>query len=286
MIKWLLGIAFLGLMSFDTALLARSISPSEMDHQASQSKPFDNSDEKSDKSKSSDDDDDHDPSELKDPLEPLNRFVFGVNDRVDGTIVKPVAQVYSDLTPKPVRDCVTNFMDNLWFPVYFVNYILQGRMEKAGKSLFRFITNSTMGVLGIFDPASEFGLEKDTTGFGDTLGSWGIEPGPYLVLPVFGPSTFRGTIGLGADYFGHPLYLWTSNKKAYHKRNKHNQWWHWYVGKQSLEFVNTREQYLTKLDDLQKESLDYYIAVRSLHGQDIQSKQEQIKKDRAKIMES
>ncbi len=245
-----------------------------MDQQAEKTKAFDN-----------DEDTNADPSELKDPLEPLNRFVFGVNDRVDGTLLKPVAQLYTDVTPEPIRKGVTNAMDNLWFPIYFMNLTLQGRMEKAGKSFFRFLINSTMGIFGLFDPASEvFGLEREETGFGDTLGSWGMKPGPYLVLPLLGPSTFRGTIGKAADIFGHPLYLWTRNKKAHGRLNKHRQLWHWYFGAWSLEFVNTRSRYIQKLDDLEKESLDYYVALRSLHGQDIQAAQEKIQKDREKIM--
>ncbi|MBX9976711.1 MAG: VacJ family lipoprotein [Alphaproteobacteria bacterium] len=263
-----------GILSHFSPVFSASMSPEAMDKQAEQTKPFDNGD----------DDETLAPGEVKDPLEPLNRFIFGVNQRVDGAVLRPVAQVYDDVTPKPIRDCVTNAMSNLWFPINFANFILQGRMENAGKSFFRFIINSTMGVLGIFDAAAEFGLEKEDTGFGDTLGSWGVEAGPYVMLPLFGPSTFRGTIGFGADYFGHPLYLTTHNKKVYNRRNKHHQWWHWYVGKQALEFVNTRANYIKKLDDLEKESLDYYLAIRSLHGQDIQAAQDKIQKDRAKIM--
>lgn len=225
-----------------------------------------------------------DPTELKDPLEPLNRFVFGVNDRVDGAILRPVAQVYDDVTPKPIKDGVTNFMDNLWFPINFVNFLLQGRMEQAGLNLCRFILNSTMGVGGVLDPAAEFGLEKENTGFGDTLGSWGVEAGPYLMLPLFGPSSFRGAIGFVTDYTLHPLAVWARNKKVHHHVNKHHQWWHWYVGKQSLEFINIRAQFLKTFDDLQKNSLDDYIAIRSLYGQKIHAAQEKIKSDREKIM--
>ncbi len=265
---------FVALTTLLSCPVYASLDPFEMDTKAEQTEAFDNKGSEEELA----------PGELKDPLEPLNRFVFGVNQRIDGTIIRPIAHVYGDVTPKYVRDSVTNFMSNLWFPINFVNFILQGRMESAGKSLFRFITNSTMGVLGILDPAAEFGLEKEDTGFGDTLGSWGMEAGPYLMLPLFGPSTFRGTIGKAADNFGHPLYLWTINKKV-NRRNKHHQWWHWYVGKQALELMNTRVSYLKKLDDLEKESLDYYIALRSLHGQDIQAAQEKIRKDREKIMQ-
>lgn len=254
-----------------TDLHAKGMSLDEVDAKVEETKPFE-------------DDAYVDPSELKDPLEPLNRGIFAINDRLDGAIIRPVAQVYADIAPKPIRDSVTNFMDNLWFPVNFVNFILQGRMEQAGISLFRFLLNTTMGVGGVLDPAAEFGLEKENTGLGDTLGSWGVEPGPYLMLPLFGPSTFRHTLGFFADQTLHPLALWVRNKKAHQNDNKHHQWWHWYVGKQALEFVSTRADLLETLDGLQKNSLDYYVAVRSLYGQKIQAAQEKIDSDRAKIM--
>ena len=263
------------LLNPDLSLARWSSNPSDVDAHAEKTDPFDNNDNK----------EDEDDGGLKDPLEPLNRAIFALNDRVDGVVLRPVAQVYYDLTPRVVHTGVDNFLDNLWFPVYFVNFILQGRMEQAGKSLFRFLLNSTMGVLGVLDPAEEFGLEREKTGFGDTLGSWGMEPGPYLMLPLLGPSTFRGAIGLGADYLGNPLYIMAKNKKVYHRRNKHNQWWHWYVGKQALEFVHTRSKYLNALDDLKETSLDYYTAIRSLHEQMITAAQEKIRSDRAKIME-
>lgn len=264
-------------------LANRSPNPADVDALAAQTQPFDN--DADTKKKEKKDDDEEEQTGLKDPLEPLNRAIFAINDHVDGVILRPVAQVYDDLTPRVVHTGIDNFLDNLWFPVYFANFILQGRMEQAGKSFFRFILNSTMGVLGLFDPAEEFGLEREKTGFGDTLGSWGMEPGPYLMLPIFGPSTFRGALGLGADYLGNPLYIMARNKKIYHRRNKHNQWWHWYVGKQALEFVHTRSNYLKALDDLQETSLDYYTAIRSLHEQMIDARQEKIRADRAKIME-
>ena len=249
-----------------------SSDPAVVDALADKTKPFDNDDEDEEKG-------------LKDPLEPLNRAIFAINDRVDGVLLRPVAQVYRDLTPHVVHTGIDNFLDNLWFPVYFANFVLQGRMEQAGKSLFRFLLNSTMGVLGFFDPGEEFGLAKEKTGFGDTLGSWGMEPGPYLMLPLLGPSTFRGAIGLGVDYLGNPLYIAAKNKKIYHRRNKHHQWWHWYVAKQALEFVHVRSKYLKALDDLKETSLDYYTAIRSLHEQMIDAQQEKIRADRAKIME-
>jgi len=225
-----------------------------------------------------------DSSDLKDPLEPLNRGLFGIHQRVDGALIRPVAQVYEDITHRKVKDGVSNFMDNLLFPVDFVNFVLQGRFNQAGTSLFRFLANSTMGVLGIFDAGTELGLEKENTGFAETLGGWGMEEGPYLFIPIFGPSSFRGVLGMGADYFGHPLYLTTVNKKV-NRHNKHHQWWHWYTGKQVLDGVRTRAKYLGTLDDLEAESIDFYVAIRSAYGQKTKSVQEKIRKDRLKYMD-
>lgn len=222
-------------------------------------------------------------NDFKDPLEPLNRFVFDVNDYADGAVMKPVAHVYEDITPEPVRNRVTNFMENLNFPINFVNFLLQGRFEYAGHSLARFVVNSTLGVAGLFDPAtSEFNLLKEDTGFGDTLGSWGMEAGPYLVLPLFGPNSFRGSIGTAADYFGNPLYLATTPKRTYRGNNKHKQWYHWYRGKQILEAINLRQQYLKTLDDLKAESLNYYEVRRSLKAQETLERQKKIRRDRLK----
>lgn len=280
------SIIFLLMLGLSTLIVHAETDPQEMDKQAEASEPFDNDKKgKSEGDTDDDDDENRDPSELKDPLEPLNRFTFGVHQRVDGAIIRPIAQVYDDITPQYMKDSVGNFMDNLLFPIDFVNFVLQGRFKQAGTSLFRFLANSTMGVLGIFDAGTELGLEKENTGFGDTLGGWGMEAGPYLFIPVMGPTTFRGGIGMAADYFGHPLYLWTVNKKVHRRSNKHHQWYHWYIGKQVLEGVHKRSKLLNTLDDLEAESLDYYLAIRSLHGQQIQSKQDQIRADRLKYMD-
>lgn len=221
--------------------------------------------------------------DFMDPLEPLNRFVFAVNDYADGAAIKPVAHLYEDVTPEPVRNGITNFMDNLMFPINFVNFILQGRFELAGHSLARFVVNTTVGVGGFFDPSTEFGLKKENTGFADTLGSWGMEAGPYFVLPLYGPSSFRGGIGKAADYFGHPLYLVSVNKKT-RTRNGHHQWYNWYMGTRIVEAINLRQKYLKTVEDLKTDSIDYYVARRSLHAQETLEKQKKIREDRKQNM--
>lgn len=224
--------------------------------------------------------------EMIDPLEPLNRFTFAVNDYADGAAIKPVAHLYEDVTPEEVRKGVTNFTDNLCFPINFVNFLGQGRFEHAGHSVARFFVNTILGVGGIFDPATEvFGLKKEKTGFGETLGSWGMHAGPYLVLPLYGPSSFRGGIGKAADYFGHPLYLATINKKVHKRHNHHHQYYHWYIGTGIMDAINLRQQYLKTLDDLKAESIDEYEARKSLYTQDVVAKQKQIREDLMKNIE-
>lgn len=127
-----------------------------------------------------------------DPLEPLNRLIFGINDLFDFVILRPVAEIYRAITPEPLRNGVTNVLDNLFSPVVFLNHILQGEPERATATLFRFITNSTFGLFGLVDVTSDLGYPRYNTDFNQTLTAWGVDTGPYLVLPLIGPSSFRG----------------------------------------------------------------------------------------------
>ncbi len=126
-----------------------------------------------------------------DPLEPLNRGVYRFNDAVDRAIARPVAKVYHDQLPDPIRSGISNAIDNLAYPTTIVNDLLQAKWRAALNDIGRFLLNSTFGLGGLFDPASKEGLDKNDEDFGQTLGKWGVPPGPYLVLPFFGPSTLR-----------------------------------------------------------------------------------------------
>ena len=126
-----------------------------------------------------------------DPLEPLNRGVYRFNDAVDRAIARPVAKVYHDQLPEPIRSGISNAIDNLAYPTTIVNDLLQAKWRAALNDVGRFLLNSTFGLGGLFDPASKEGLDKNDEDFGQTLGKWGVPPGPYLVLPFFGPSTLR-----------------------------------------------------------------------------------------------
>jgi phospholipid-binding lipoprotein MlaA len=134
-----------------------------------------------------------------DPFEPLNRVVFNANDAVDTAVIRPMAEAYRAVFPQFVRDRIKAFVDNLQEPRIFANNLLQLRINDAGFTFARFYVNSTLGLLGLFDIASEHGLPKQTGDFGETLYVWGVDSGPYLVLPLFGPSNPRDLFGLGVD---------------------------------------------------------------------------------------
>jgi len=139
---------------------------------------------------------------LRDPLEPFNRGMYQFNDTVDRAVVKPVATVYRDVLPSPVRTGVTNFFGNLQDAWSFVNNSLQLKGEAAGNSLMRFSVNTFLGFGGLLDIASEMRIERRTEDFGQTLGHWGVGAGPYLVLPLLGSSTLRDTAALPVDAQG------------------------------------------------------------------------------------
>jgi phospholipid-binding lipoprotein MlaA len=134
-----------------------------------------------------------------DPLEPLNRVVFGFNDTADNAVIKPVAKAYRAVLPGIVRTGVSNFFSNLEDVWISVNDVLQGKFQQGVDDFGRFLFNSTFGIAGIFDFASELGLQKHNEDFGQTLGSWGVGSGAYLVLPILGPSTVRDGFGLLLD---------------------------------------------------------------------------------------
>lgn len=141
----------------------------------------------------------------RDPLEPLNRGIYSFNEHVDNLVVKPAAELYRGVLPQFVRTGIGNFFANLGDVIVALNNLLQGKIAHAVSDAGRILVNTTVGVLGLFDVATEIGLEKHNEDFGQTLGYWGIGDGPYLVLPFLGPSTLRDTVGLIVDYKTNPL---------------------------------------------------------------------------------
>ncbi len=138
----------------------------------------------------------------RDPWEPFNRQVTEFNDAVDGAVLKPVATVYRDITPDPVRTGVSNFFENLRDGWSFINAALQLRPREAVENFMRFNVNTFFGLAGVLDIASEMGIERTRLDFGQTLGRWGIPSGPYLVLPIFGPSSVRDAAGFTIEARG------------------------------------------------------------------------------------
>ena len=143
---------------------------------------------------------------VADPIEGWNRLMFRFNDRLYFWVLKPVARVFR-VVPEPIRSSFGNFFSNVATPVRFVNALLQARFKDAGRELTRFVINTTVGIAGFFDPAKKYGhLDKKEEDFGQTLGRYGIGPGPYLVIPLLGPANARDVVGRVADFFLDPFY--------------------------------------------------------------------------------
>lgn len=140
--------------------------------------------------------------DTRDPLEPLNRQIFQFNDAVDAAVLKPVAVAYRDYTPVKVRHGINNFLGNLEDAWSVVNNGLQFKARPTLDSLMRVGINTTMGIVGLFDVASEMSIERHTKDFGHTLGYWGVPPGPFLILPLLGPSSVRDAVALPVDWQG------------------------------------------------------------------------------------
>lgn len=149
--------------------------------------------------------------EINDPYESANRVSHALNKGADAVIFRPASKVYGTIAPEPVRTSISNASSNLDIPRSVVNDILQGDSEGAIKNTFRFLINSTIGVLGLFDPAKDFGLEANSVGFGDTLAKWGVREGAYVELPLFGPSTERDAVGQFVDVLTNPLSIATDD---------------------------------------------------------------------------
>lgn len=189
----------------------------------------------------------------RDPLEPLNRGIYTFNEHVDGLILKPVAEAYRLLLPPFARTGVSNFFSNLNDVVVALNNLLQGKVNQAASDASRVVVNSTVGVLGFIDVATKMGLEKHDEDFGQTLGYWGVGDGPYLVLPLFGPSSLRDAVGRIPDHYGDPVsYIDPSRDR--------NQVW-------AARVINRRAELLGASRVLEAAALDPYIFVRDAYLQ-------------------
>ena len=145
-----------------------------------------------------------------DPLEVINRPIYKFNDVTDRYILRPVAKGYQFITPNAVETGVSNFFDNITYPITVVNDFLQAKFKQGFADTGRFVVNTTIGLLGLFDPATSMGLERHEEDFGQTFAKWGIPAGPYIVVPLFGPRTVRSGIGTLADTQVNPLILYSN----------------------------------------------------------------------------
>lgn len=191
---------------------------------------------------------------VSDPLEGMNRFFFDINQRLDRNAGKPVASAYKKDVPQSVRGSLHNVLDNLGGPVNVANDLLQVQFENAGIAAGRFLINTTIGVAGIFDVATDWGMPDRDRDFGETLGTYGVPPGPYLVLPLRGSTDVRDFAGNYVDGFATPLRF-----VRYDGNN--------YVGwmKSTLGSMDNRSANLVTYEDIERASVDYYATMRTLY---------------------
>jgi len=193
------------------------------------------------------------PSQVSDPLEPMNRGIFWVNDRFDIYLLTPVAKGWDFVAPDRVQTSIANFFRNLRFPVHFLNDVLQGKPVAAGHDLARFVVNSTAGIAGFFDPATRLGLDRSDEDFGQTLGRYGVPAGPYVVLPLLGPSSVRDTAGGIADGAATvwPFYVDTLIT----------------IGVRAGETLNARSRVIDEIEEERASAFDWYVFVRDAYLQ-------------------
>ena len=201
--------------------------------------------------------------EVKDCFETVNRGIFAFNQAIDGLIFEPLAKGYLHL-PSPIRTGTSNFVGNISTLLTIPNNVLQGDLGVAGKNSLRFIVNSTLGIIGIFDPASAIGLNSyEREDFGQTLGSWGIGEGCYIVLPVLGPSTARDAIGTLGNYMGGDAWYNVTVKNDTQYFSDFD-----YYASKGAGGVDFRAKNFEDINNLEENSIDFYASVKSLYLQD------------------
>jgi len=206
------------------------------------------------------------PRVVKDCFEGVNRVTFSFNQGLDKAIFKPVAKGYRKL-PSPIRSGTGNALENISSLITIPNNILQGEFKKAGINIGRFVVNTTVGILGVFDVATKMDFpEYEKEDYGQTFGAWGIGAGCYVVLPVLGPSTVRDTIGSFVNAFGDPYY-----NMSVHGNNQYLDK-EIYIATKTMSGIDFRAKNLETIDNLEKNSMDFYASVRSLYLQDRQQK--------------
>ena len=205
---------------------------------------------------SSDFETEYNVDEIFDPLEPINRVIFGFNNIADKIILEPTAKGYRKL-PSPVQSGISNFLSNLRMPLVIVNQLLQGQGGNAIESTGRFLVNTTVGVFGLGDVADKLGLEEKYEDYGQTLAIWGVGDGFYIVLPIFGPSNLRDTAGLLLTATTDPINAYAVSEGE-----------GWVVPvRTTINAVDRRSKIIDEVNALRNNSIDYYAAVRSSYYQ-------------------
>ncbi len=189
-----------------------------------------------------------------DPLEKVNRGVFKFNSGLDKILLRPVAKGYQTVLPRPVRTGVRNFFSNLRYPITIVNDVLQFKLKQAAADTGRLVINTTLGLGGIMDPATEAGLKKNQEDLGQTLAVWGVPAGPYIYLPLLGPTTLRDGPAMVADRYVDPLWQYDGSQTGARDRLL------------ILSVIQLRESLLVFDDDIKK-AFDPYTFVKNTHRQ-------------------
>lgn len=197
---------------------------------------------------------------VNDPLESVNRVTFDVNDFMDRLLIRPLTELYRFAMPDYLRERIANILSNMGEPVVFANALMQGRTDAAETTVERFLTNTTVGVGGVFDVATDWHMPAQSADFGQTLSGWGVASGPYLVLPLFGPSNFRDALGLGVDMVMSPWqYLAGIGGNGTQDRYDYSDF--------AADGLTRRDQNLEGYDALRSGSLDFYAEMRSVYRQ-------------------
>ncbi len=205
-----------------------------------------------------------DKHEQTDRFETYNRAMFKFNYHADKYVIKPLAKGYRAITNDFTRERVNNVLSTIKEPVYAVNNLLQGEPKKSGINLSRTVVNATLGLGGMFDVAQGWGLKNERTSFDKTLATWCVADGPFIVLPIMGPSTPRAATGILADSAMNPVYLATMNAQADIKDKI-------YYSYTAINGIALREANLDLLDDLERNSVDFYATMRSAYLQNRQT---------------
>ena len=194
-----------------------------------------------------------------DPLEPMNRRIFAFNEGADRIVIKPLAKGYGEILSQWERDCLRHFLDNLNEPIVFANDLLQDRLNDAFITIGRFVVNTTVGIAGFRDVAKKNRLPRQSGDFGQTLSVWGFGEGPYLVIPLLGPSSPRDGIGLGVDIYVLDPYHYLAQE--YHYPGAIS------ISRTVLDGIDRRQRAIAPLDEMKHEAVDYYASFRSLYRQ-------------------